>query len=476
MESYRQIEGEIRLLQKQNDFLYDVEIWMLSASDNRNNWRYPVNDKVASLFLGKPLLTAYVMGGKIVGDGHNFRETVDPETGEPRGDFTGADAERIVGSLSEDQKDIRVVERDGDTWIVGRGTLWEWYCGQLCQQIRQLAEQGRTMPVSIETLVTESHMDGDIEVMDEFIVLGVTILGVHVAPAVAGARITALQALEGQFKELKIRAASYAGAGPADPQEPKEDPEGGGEKTPKMNQKGVNKTLILTKKQLQELNARFAGYVLLRAKKDEESGEVTIKMRNDAYDAFEYRMAADEQTVAPERILSLNASIDLGDELKVGADDYFEAMTADLRRLSADNAKLTKELDESREALKAMQASEKKRRIEASKAAVLAALEKFNADREDKVPESAVAALLKNAEDGGYAECEDAEGEWCGDEAAERDCLAECAKADMAVQKENAQKKAQKNNSVYIWDKTGAKQHKDNGGIADLLARKGIRT
>ena len=38
------------------------------------------------------------------------------------------------------------------------------------------------------------------------------------------------------------------------------------------------------------------------------------------------------------------------------------------------------------------------------------------------------------------------------------------------------QKQAQKMNSIYIWDKTGAKQRKDNGGIADLLARKGIRT
>ena len=475
MESYRQIEGELKLLRQQNEFLYDVELWMLSASNNRNKWRYPVNEQVASLFLGKPLLTAYIMGGKMIGDGHNFRETVDPETGEPRGDFTGSDAERIVGSLSDEPGDIRVVERDGDTWIVGRGTLWEWYCGQLCEQIRDLAEQGRTMPVSIETLVTQSHMDGDIEVMDEFIVLGVTILGVHVAPAVAGARITALQALEGQFKELKIRAASYAGAGPADPQEPKEDPESGGEKTPKMNQEGVKKTLILNRKQLQELNARFTGYILLAAKKDEENGGITIKMRNDSYDAFEYRMASETETVAPERILSLNAAIDLGDGLTMTADDYFDSLNSDIRRLSADKEKLEKELTDSREALKAMKTSEKKRRVEAAKAAVLAALEKFNADRENKVEQSVIAAILKNAEDGEYSECENAEGEWCGDEAAERDCLAECAKADMAVQKENARKSAEKNNSVYIWDKTGSKQRKDNGGIADLLARKGIR-
>ena len=165
MSEYRQVQGEIKLLQRRNEFLYDVELFMLSASSNRNSWKYPVNEAVARLFLGKPLLTAYIGDGTIVGDGHNFVEYFD-ENGEIRGDFTAADAERIVGSLSEDPADIRVVERDGDTWIVGRGTLWEWYCGQLCEQIRGLAEQGRTMPVSIETLVSESHMDGDIEVMD----------------------------------------------------------------------------------------------------------------------------------------------------------------------------------------------------------------------------------------------------------------------------------------------------------------------
>ena len=230
MEEYRQFTGELKVLERKNQWLYSVELWMLSAKPNRNHWQYPVNDAVAKLFLGKPLLTAYLAEGMVIGDGHNMREYTD-ENGEPRADFTAADAERIVGSLSERPEDIRVEERDGDTWVVGVGTLWEWYCGQLCDQIRDLAEQGRTMPVSIETLVTASHMDGDIEVMDEFTVLGVTILGITVTPAVAGARITALRALDGEFKELKIRAASYIGD--TDPAQP-----GIGEPNPEQPQVG----------------------------------------------------------------------------------------------------------------------------------------------------------------------------------------------------------------------------------------------
>ena len=473
MQEYRQFNGEIKVLQKQNEWLYDVELWMLKEEEaNRNNWRYPVDRATADLFVGVPLLTAYVMGGKVNGDGHNFREYTDPETGEPRGDFRGADAERIVGSLSENPADIRIEESDGYKWLVGRGSLWQWYCGELCDQIRNLAEQGRTMPVSIETLVSESHMDGDVEVMDKFIVLGVTILGIHVEPAVEGARIAALQALESDFKELKLRAASYAGNAAGEPaSQPNNDPNDGANAAPEETKsKGVNKTLTLfTKRQLAELSKRFEGYTLLGAQKDEETGAVTVKMRNDAYDTYSYTMQSESETIAPERIIATNARIDLGDGISMDALDMMESLNADVRRLSADKSAVEKELADTKAALNAMQEAETKRRKAAAVAAVNSALAKFNENRENKVDATAVAQLVKNAEDGCYDDCVNAEGEWCGDELAERDCLAECAKQEMEAQAKAAANKK----NAYVWDKHKVEQH-DDGSVGALLKRLNI--
>lgn len=472
VEEYRQFNGEIRVLERRNEWLYDIEVWALSDPVNLNNWKYPVNDNVAKLFLGKPLLTAYLAGGTVYGGGHNFREFTDPETGEPRGDFTGADAERIVGSLSENPEDIRVEERDGNKWIIGRGTLWEWYCLQLCEQIRQLAEQGRTMPVSIETLVTASHMDGDIEVMDEFIVLGVTILGINVTPAVAGARITALRALEGEFAELKIRAASYNGeVNPAEPgTEPNPEQESVGDPPTATNEKGGNRALILNKKQLAKLNERFQGYVVLAASQNDDSGEMTVKLRNDAFEAFTYKMANNEETVAPERIVPTMMSVNLGDEFTVDATDLFDALYGANTKLNSEKDTVSKELEAARETIKQMTERENKRRVKAAQEAAKNALASFNANRENPVDESAIAEILKNAEDGKYTECEDENGEFCGDKMAERDCYAVCGMADAKERKEQAEI----NRNTYIWDKTG-KKPVDDGGIAGLLSRKGIR-
>lgn len=469
VDEYRQFSGELKLLERRNDWLYDVEVWLTNDRTNENNWRYPVNRRVADMFAGAPLLTAYVMGGKVVGDGHNFAEYTDPETGEPRGDFRGADAERIVGSLSEDPNDIRIEESDGDTWIVGRGTLWEWYCGELCEQIRDLAVQGRTMPVSIETLVSESHMDGDVEVMDNFIVLGATILGVHVAPAVTGARITALRALESDFKALKLRAASYADK--PDSTEPKEDQQDGANAAPKSLSKGVTNTLTMyTKRQLAELGKRFSGYTLLGAQKDEETGAVTVKMRDDTYGIYSYAMQSEAETIAPERILATFARVDLGDGVFVDVSDMTEPMSAEIRSLCADKATLGNELDEARKTIKTMQDAEAKRRVEAAKAAVLAALARFNANREDQIEECAIEAIIKKAEDGCYSECINADGCWEGEAVAERDCLAECARQEMTAQ----EKKAAMRKNAYVWDKHKAAPA-DDGSISGLLARKGIR-
>ena len=65
------------------------------------------------------------------------------------------------------------------------------------------------MSVSAETNVTKAHQEDDREVYSQWYGLGVTILGDGVAPAVPGANIKALEAMQSKFKEMQLRAASY---------------------------------------------------------------------------------------------------------------------------------------------------------------------------------------------------------------------------------------------------------------------------
>jgi len=90
-------------------------------------------------------------------------------------------------------------------WAIARGKLWRFYNPELVDKI---ARQGR-MSVSAETNVTKAHRETDREVYSQWYGLGVTILGDGVAPAVPGANIKALEAMQSQFKEMQLRAASY---------------------------------------------------------------------------------------------------------------------------------------------------------------------------------------------------------------------------------------------------------------------------
>lgn len=96
-------------------------------------------------------------------------------------------------------------ERDGETWIVAKGRLFSFYAPEL---VGKIVRTGR-MDVSAETEVRgEIGHDGDVEVYRDWIGIGVTILGDDVDPAVPGARIAALSSMEGEFQELKLRAAA----------------------------------------------------------------------------------------------------------------------------------------------------------------------------------------------------------------------------------------------------------------------------
>lgn len=452
MSERRTLQGVLKLLSTEVKRRFAVELWLLNDKVNENGWRYERIAENKDGFLEMPILTAYVNGGKTIGDGHNFQVGVD-ENGDPAPSFTGATDERIVGVMSSKPSEIRAVEQDGKLWIVGKGYIFSWYARELVEKIGRFSEQGRSIPISIETLVTQSRMEEGVEVEEEYEILGVTILGDMVAPAVKGAKIYALNWSEADLRTAKMRAASLL-------------------LRENQNQnESEGKTLeIFTAKQNEALQAKFGDeYKVLKAVKD-ESGVVHVALCRKDYAICRYEMGGENETVVPANVTVCSAMADLGIGENVDLSMLFEEPVKEIARLNKALEDANKAITQKDNQISAMREAENKRRVKAAKDKAEATLAGFNANRESKVDESAIKALCDEIEGGKYTEMTDKDGEWCGDRAVEDACLAICARE---VQKEDAAA-AKRNNSTYIYDKF-QRDNGSEGGVMDLFRRKGVK-
>ena len=488
-ETYRSFTGEIRNLQKRNEFISEIEVWLLNDKPNRNGWQYTDMSGNKDQFAGTPLLIAYVNNGRTIGDGHNFEMQYDAQ-GNESPSFVAPTAERIIGMLSEDKNDIRVEQMvDGTEWIVGKGFIWKWYAKEAVEKIERDSKLGKPMSISIETLVTDYHTNEEgIEVEDKYLVLGTTILGDGVTPAVEGAHIVALSALASEFEGLRIRAASYMG-NEEEPDEPDDEEESEEEvepeeddvaeetpienKTQKSNEKGeTNKVKAFSKKQIAELSNKFEGYTVLSAGQDEAGIHVCLMSADGA--TYVYNMETVEDMVDTGKIHRCEAQAVFageGWELAVDACDLTDALSAEVIRANGELEVATANLAEAKSTIESMTTKELKRRVSAAKAKALSTLEEFNANREQKIEASILTKINEAIENGDYSECENAEGEWCGEEEVCSQVLAACAVEVMKQDKATAMA----NNSSYVWDKFDGKGRHQTGDVQDLLARSGIR-
>ena len=447
--------GLLEVLDRDSDLNYNVKLRVMRSGLNRNGWDYRNIEQFAETFKGTPILCAYP--GNQIGDGHNMGEAL--WNGEVICDFTGPNAERIVGAIGEGENDVWTETGEDGTWIIANGKLWRFYNRQLCDH---LAEQGR-MEVSAETEVTEEHDEDSVSIFTAWRGLGVTILHETVAPAIPGASIQALKAMDSEkWNSLKLKAASYhpnteGGEGtPPKAEEP----------TTPNNNKGVEKKLILNKRQLAKLNERFKDYVLLQATENEEDKSILVTMRNDSYESFSYRLASMDETIATERIIPVACTVSIGEDFSMNADDYFASLTSRVERLSADLSKAEKERDEAQATIKAMTEKENKRRVKAMKEAAKSALDKYNADRsaEEKVCEEDISCVMAEIDGGDYTECADKDGNFCGEEKVCQRVMSICAQKDIEFRAKNAEKK----NNQYAWDGITAPKG-DDGTVGALL-------
>ena len=468
LEKRQIIEGKLKFLADKNKNLQPVELWCLNEKVNRNNWKYLDIASHLSDFHDIPILTAYLMGGKIISDGHNYDMKRD-ENGEQYASFTAADAERIVGWIDGDARIQK--DEDGIDWVVCRGNLWAFYCHELVQKLKSQGLEG--MSISIETLVfSEDIVDGVAHEKD-YTVLGVTILNESVSPAVVDASIRTLSHLSeirDAMKEEIMKAASYI-----------KDNEELESKVNNESSKGVKTLNYFSKKQCAELSKKFNGYTVLAAAQDEKGIHVALLSKDG--DTARYEMNNVDETIAPEKILSCNGVVtfdcdncDNGEGISVGLEAVLEEMTAavdeaneNCKGAQAAEQKANEALNTAMATIAEMRNAENARRIQSAKACAARTLSAFNQFAKNAVSESILESINKDIDNGMYTEKVNSEGAWIGESEVEVRvkalCLDEVQKANKA--------EAEKNKNVYIWEKLNG-HNEDDDTVAGLLRRKGI--
>ena len=446
-EKHQEFVGKLKVMDTANPKIYRVQIMALNSEINRNGWRYINLEQHLDEFRDIPILTAYVMGGAVIGDGHNYNMKRDPKTGEEYASFTASDAERIVGWVPKDAN-IRIENIDGTDWVVVDASIWRWYAKELVDQI---AIQGSSW-VSIETLVLEEHKgESGEDVEEKYLVLGVTILGNGVEPAVAGANIrtlSELSELRSNQAENILKAASYAKQ-EENPEEddPDDDPneddpdDESSETEPQNNQtKGVKKVMTyLSRKELAELGKKFPDHKVLAAVQAEDGAIRVCLMAKDASTSV-YKMDSMDDTIVPEKFRRAVAKVNfiLGedcDNAEIDACEMTEEMAAEVAEACDNAEKLEAQLNAANERIKAMETAERARRVQAAKAAAKAALDAKNANRQAKAKfdEAILDPINADIDAGKYTEKVNADGLWIGDAEVEMRVKAACADAQEEI-------------------------------------------
>ena len=290
------VEGILRLSQS-TELTQKVELWLLNDDVNRNNWQYLNLEEHMAQFVGTPILIAYK--GKQIGDGHNFDEVRNAD-GSVTPSFMSATAERIVGVIKS-VEDIRLETINNKHWIVATGYIWKWYARELVAKLNGQGGGKSEMSVSIETLIDEMHMDGDTEVFTKYTILGTTILGDSVAPAVADASIKALSAIgQASLRELTLRVASAN-----NPQPTEDESKGTAEGAKKQQKKGLS--FSMNKNRLQELIAKVPNHRILAVNGDK------VLMLNAKDDLFMADVIKENDDLDVGKKVAVNATVEVAE-------------------------------------------------------------------------------------------------------------------------------------------------------------------
>ena len=121
-------------------------------------------------------------------------------------DTTGGRNEVPLGLVRSKDR-VELIEKDGLKWISLSAALWVNYSDR---QVKKLLKS-KGKKVSVEVEVTKSHVDNDgIEVIDEFSLMGITILGSDYTEAIPNANIS-IPELEGtESYQMRKKSLTFA--------------------------------------------------------------------------------------------------------------------------------------------------------------------------------------------------------------------------------------------------------------------------
>lgn len=196
-----------KLLNK--DFLV-VEMKAISnAYPNRNKSHFTKDsmEKAIPTFYNKPILGAFITN-KNDFDGHNGDLVYDKELDEAFYDYTEEGSETPLGMIRE-QDNIEIYQDlDGLYWIKFTCALWCKYSYRAIKRL--LKSPNGKHKISVEVDVTKWHMDGDIEIIDEFVFDGCTILGDEFETGIASAEMTIVDMVSNALFQKKQKCLSFA--------------------------------------------------------------------------------------------------------------------------------------------------------------------------------------------------------------------------------------------------------------------------
>lgn len=441
--------GSVKLLRRLNKYEFAVEIRVMREGLNNNKWDYRNLDKHYKTFLGQPILIAYV--GTKIGDGHNMRQVRLPDGGVEY-TFVDGTAERIIGTISENESDLRLEEINGNLWMIAKGRIFAFYAREAVEKIRVTG----TMDVSAETEIYHAETgENGVEIYDDWAGIGVTILGDDVPPAIPGARIKAMSVTD-DVRDMNLRVASLLQAEDESPRDKKTD-------------KGVNGKM--TKREQARLQKKFEGYTVLNASKDGMK-VCLLSSETGALYGYEFMGDADKGGIVQDRIVPAVATLTcrVGDEdMQIELDQITDGIAAKLITANADNEAKDKRIAELEAEVERQHKAELTRRVNDAKKAVMNRLDALNKGRNERCAYSKALAeeVCAKCETGCFNECVNEKGEWCGDELAVMQLEALCAREQ--EKQDNAD--AEKRKKAVSWNAMNIHQDdKQENGISDLMA------
>ena len=441
--------GSVKLLRRLNKYEFAVEIRVMREGLNNNKWDYRNLDKYYKTFLGQPILIAYV--GTKIGDGHNMRQVRLPDGGVEY-TFMDGTAERIIGTISENENDLRLEEINGNLWMIAKGRIFAFYAREAVEKIRVTG----TMDVSAETEIYHAETgENGVEIYDDWTGLGVTILGDDVPPAIPGARIKAMSVTD-DVRDMNLRVASLLQAEDESPRD-------------QIKRKGVK--VLMNKRKTALLQKMFPGHTVIGASED---GMKVCLLNNEtmALAGYVFTDETDLKGVVPERICAMNAKAVFAfgeEEVAMDFEAVTEGISSKLIAANADNEAKDKRIAELEAEVDQLHKAEISRRVNDAKKAVMNRLDALNKGRNERCAYSKALAeeVCAKCESGCFNECVNEKGEWCGDELAVMQLEALCAREQ--EKQDNAD--AEKRKKAVSWNAMNIHQDdKQENGISDLMA------